>query len=392
MASKYSLLLLSLAIAAKCQSATNAGFCYFCSDNDAPPLCNADCVSAYTELCQGDLHKGLTNVVGDCEVNYFPKASTRNGQSERVCTQNFRRIIDNCGKNANETGPVKSDYCTSSGGGGTWGWNDDGSIMEREARYTITAKGTNQCGQNEHLNHLASAVIQWDDKWVTDADQVVFDANPPEISDFPAPPAPNPLCDLVECDIFDKPYYASKAKPGVDPEAPPPPEDPHSNGKNWGENSGYYRHRVYWAGWSDNAEATAFHNALLLRCPTEPRNFQAWIEGDSHVADMEFPHTASEDHCWCIADAIYDASGGIKLDRKTWCEGARTAQTQPEFSPVDDTPVEIASPPPYDPNKGELRKRYLEEEIGPMFTMVGNKKPDTAPVKPRRARRAGAWF
>ncbi|KAI4248940.1 MAG: hypothetical protein L6R42_009145 [Xanthoria sp. 1 TBL-2021] len=144
------------------------------------------------------------------------------------------------------------------------------------------------------------------------------------------------------------------------------------------------------------------------------------MDGDSHVVDVELPHSAQDDHCWCIADAIYDASGGIKMDRKTWCEQAPTAQTVPEFTPLDGTPADLgdckvdlganqaapgkcpagpdraptpatpqapatnpnqapanaAQPPPTGkkikrtPEEEEIRNRHLDN-IGPLFRMVG---------------------
>ncbi|KAL8669416.1 MAG: hypothetical protein Q9168_005992 [Polycauliona sp. 1 TL-2023] len=355
MASKYSLLLLSFAVAARCGSAppvdvwdgnpqpqvsfdttSNQGWCFFCSDNDAPPLCNADCETAYLELCKPEnvgKNIGMTNIEGNCEVSYFPPP-TGGPLGESTCVAGFSKILGNCGHNASDTAPFNSSYCTTSGGGGTFGWNDDGSPMDGQARYTIVAKNSNTCGQHQHLNKLASDVIQWDDKWVTDTDQVVFEQNPPPLANFPTPPTPNPLCDLVVCNVFDDPYFASKGKPNVTAEEKA--ADPHIDGTPWQENRGYLRQRVYWSGWSDDPQGTQFQNSILARCGIAPRNWQAFADGTSMAADVELPHySLDKDICWCMADAIYDASGGIKIDRTTFCEPNTTPSVgDPEFSPI----------------------------------------------------------
>ncbi|KAL8770169.1 MAG: hypothetical protein Q9209_004011 [Squamulea sp. 1 TL-2023] len=333
MALRYSISLLSLAFSIKVQcqlpsfepkgelafADLNKGWCYFCSDDGAPPLCNKQCESAISQLCTGDLEKGWTNIVGDCEVNYFPpiySGRNRVAVPENTCTSTFTSMLQMCGKDAGDDKPYSSQYCTSSGGGGTYGWNDDSSPMVGPGRYTITTKGTNQCGQNEASWHLATGIIDWNDTWITETDQVIYDTNPPDMPDFPEPPAPNPLCNQVTCDIFDKPYFVNKTKP------------------NWHEKDGYTRHQVTWQGWSDDAAATQFKKSLKDRCHQEPYNWQPYMNGDNHVADFELVHDDVMDTCWCIADAIYDASGGIKIDRKTWCEEDDTRNTEPEFSPV----------------------------------------------------------
>ncbi|KAL9626038.1 MAG: hypothetical protein Q9204_007633 [Flavoplaca sp. TL-2023a] len=472
MASKYPFLLLSLALAAKCQSSNpadpftgnpapsvnfdtenNQGFCYFCSTSGAPKLCNSACEIAYTGLCgQKNLNIGWTNIEGDCEVNYFPPATKLPLPADfgQTCRTNFDKILKQCGREAGDPNPWSNQYCTSSGGGGAFGWNDDGSAMDAQGRYKITTKNTNQCGQRQHLKTLADAVIQWNDTWIQETDEVIYDANPPDLTDFPAPPEPNKLCDVVECDVKDRPYYASKGR--IEGQKGAIEDDGHANGANWGETEGYYRHRIYWAGWADSVEATELLDALNKRCPSKPYNFQAWVDGDSHAADVGLVHTASEDHCWCIADAVFDASGGIKMDRNTWCEEAVTGQPHPEFSPVDDTaetdpnmgdceikpdpttgrvtapgqcaaganngyqaPANVANPPVTNPNQAPANaanppptgkksrkmkrtpeqqrvvKRYLEEEVGPMFNMVPRNEPAAQPKTPRRMKRTGMW-
>lgn len=69
-----------------------------------------------------------------------------------------------CGKDAGDpVNGVNSNYCTTSGGGGTFGWNDDGSVVPGAARYVITTANTDQCGQAEASWQQATSVIQWND-------------------------------------------------------------------------------------------------------------------------------------------------------------------------------------------------------------------------------------
>ncbi|KAL8647398.1 MAG: hypothetical protein Q9226_006447 [Calogaya cf. arnoldii] len=339
MASRYAIFLLSLALSVKCQEkpaspsltqeVPNQGFCYFCSTENAPPLCNSQCAIAVERICGNTDNLiqpgGLTTIEGDCEVSWFPPDKTATPQNKidpqvrkTTCTSGFNKILNKCGRDAStpETGSFNQSYCTSSGGGGTWGWNDDGTVMKGQARYIITTKNTNQCGQRKAIQNLATNVIQWDPKWLTEQDEVIYETNPPPLAEFPQPPAVSKLCDLVLCDMFDNPYYVRKGKPGG-------PEF-----YNWFETDGYLRHQVYWAGWSDNVEATEFLNALTNRCKTPPINFKAWTDEDSHVAEFELAHADDDDQCWCIADAVFDASGGIKTERGYWCEAGIPERNQ----------------------------------------------------------------
>lgn len=64
------------------------------------------------------------------------------------------------------------------------------------------------------------------------------------------------------------------------------------------------------------------------------------MNGDQHVADFELPSKPGKksraDLCWCIFDAVFDASGGIVTDREDWCEGAETTQGDDGLKPVPD--------------------------------------------------------
>ncbi|KAL8825857.1 MAG: hypothetical protein Q9170_007627 [Blastenia crenularia] len=267
-----------------------------------------------------------------------------------------------CGKDASDS-RIQFDraYCTTSGGGGQYGWNDDGSPMTGTGRYRIFAAQTDQCGQHEASWKQATSIIQWNDSWVGPDDQVVLDTNPPAPEDcgpqepapesngtcsaFPEPPTPNPVCETEVCDIYDRPYYAKKGK------------------NNWVETNGYIRHQVKFQGWSPDETAAGFLFGLRTRCHTDPRNYRPYFQGDVHVVDFELPHSENNDLCWCIADAVYDASVGISIDRNTWCEGATYKAPKVEFNTVG--------------GKDELRKR----SNGP-FNIVGEK-----PVKEPKLKR-----
>ncbi|KAI4136716.1 MAG: hypothetical protein L6R39_007649 [Caloplaca ligustica] len=275
-------------------------------------------------------------------IQYFPPVhpGTRPvGVAEDTCLQTFKGILNMCGKDAGDARlTYDANYCTTSGGGGTYGWNDDGSVMTGTGRYVIVTNGTDQCGQHEASWKQATSIIQWNDSWVGPDDQVVLDTNPPAaaVSAFPEPPPPNPECDTEVCDIYDHPYFARKGK------------------ANWVETRGTVRHQVLWEGFSDDVGATALLTALKSRCHVDPGNFQPYMSGDTHVADFELPSNDNNDLCFCIPDAIYDASVGITLDRLTWCEGATTKGSPEEFHPVGGNAGA----------DGELRKKR-KRSIGP---------------------------
>lgn len=146
------------------------GWCYYCSDNDAPPLCNSQCTTAINRLCAEDLSESMTTTEQDCEIQYMPPSweFKRNGArpfnpSESDCLDAFNGILSNCGKDAGQPAHgVNASYCTTSGGGGTFGWKDDGTPIKYHARYVVKTKGTDQCGQAQAPWQQATSVIQWD--------------------------------------------------------------------------------------------------------------------------------------------------------------------------------------------------------------------------------------
>ncbi|KAL8920767.1 MAG: hypothetical protein Q9208_006097 [Pyrenodesmia sp. 3 TL-2023] len=300
----------------------NRGWCYFCSDDGAPPLCNAQCTKAIERLCkEPDMSIPLTDTEGDCNIQYFPPVHGGDpiGVTATTCRHGFEGILNMCGKDAGDA-RTKFDpaYCTTSGGGGTYGWNDDGSIMTGTGRYVVKTKGTDQCGQHQATWKQATSVIQWNDSWVGPDDQVVLDTNPPaaSVSDFPEPPAPNPECETEVCDIYDHPYYAKKGK------------------DNWHEKEGYTRFQVLYKGFAEDDGATALVKALKDRCKVEPYNLQKYFEDNVHKADFELPSSNGVEKCDCIPEAIYDASVGITLDQLTWCQGQTTNAGPDEFKEV----------------------------------------------------------
>ena len=301
------------------------GWCYYCSDDNAPPLCNAQCTVAIEKLCKGDLTQNATVVEQDCLVHYMPpvypidrQGSRPHGDSAQSCVFFFDQILNSCGKDAGSPIPsppaINTSYCTTSGGGGTYGWNDDGTVMEYSnssyynGRYIITTNGTDQCGQAEASWQQATSVIMWNDSWIGPNDQVVLDTNPPPLpatvaSMAAAMPTPNPVCDLEVCDIYDHPYYA------ISPVAPWP---------EGGDNM--LRHRIVYEGWSEDEGSNRLFNSLADRCGPNPGNFQAYMNGSQRIADFDLPGP-EHDLCHCIPDAIFDASVGITLPWDAFCSG-----------------------------------------------------------------------
>ncbi|KAL8956982.1 MAG: hypothetical protein Q9183_006174 [Haloplaca sp. 2 TL-2023] len=349
MVARYLLPALALAFSATAANVApfdgrNVGWCYFCSDAGAPPLCNKDCTTAYKKLCATDLTQNWIELEGSCQIEYSPpvwKGEKPIAPTQATCEQGFQTIINSCGKNAASSDPAAEDFCTESGGGGTYGWNDDGSPMTGTGRYRIIPKGVSQCGQHKATWEMADKIIEWDDQWVGPDDQVVLDTSPPPEEcpappeaqpeappptapagqeapscDIPLPPPPNPLCETEECDIFGKPYYVNKGGP------------------NWQETSGYTRFQVRWQDWADDAQGTQLKKSVTDRCHMEPYNWQAWEENNEHIADLELKSSDKNSLCWCISDAVYDASVGIRTDPSNWCEGAATKGNLLDFQLV----------------------------------------------------------
>lgn len=319
------------------------GWCYWCSDDDAPPLCNSQCQTAISRLCADtgvDRTNALTDTEGDCTIKYMPETyeADRNGArqpavSGRICRQAFSHILANCGKDASTpyTNAVDPNYCTTSGGGGTFGWKDDGTVVEGSARYVITTRDTDQCGQHKASWQDADKVIKWNPVWVPENAQVKLDTNPPpltgEMANLAASiPEERPECKLEQevCDLRGQPFYAHT------------PTDPWSEG-----GRGMERHRMVFEGWSDDEGATAFKHSLTERCGTEPGNYQSYKNdtgGPQHIVDFDLPIRT----CSCASWAAFDASGGgISLPETAFCGPS-----------VPDAPL-------YD----ELRKRSFGDEL-----------------------------
>lgn len=338
MALRYSLPLVALAVSGLAANVPafgnqNRGWCYFCSDDGAPPLCNKPCATAIEQLCNEDLTQPWTNAEQDCQIQFFPPALASSADkagavtTKDTCVSIFTGILNMCGKDAGDArATYDPGYCTTSGGGGTYGWNDDGSTMTGTGRYRIITKNTNQCGQNKASWKMATSIIQWNDLWVTKDDQVILDTNPPAaaIQDFPEPPAPNPECEKEVCDPYDHPYYA---RIGTDKQ-------------NWVEAPGTITHRLEFSGFAEDERATALSDALTKRCHVKPRKFTPFRREDTFVADISLPSNPKLNLCDCIPDAIYDASAGITLPSKTWCTGAApnakpNPGVRPTFESVD---------------------------------------------------------
>ena len=297
------------------------GWCYYCSDDDAPPLCNAQCSIAIDALCKQDLTESQIVTEQNCTLQYRPPVNPHFNQNGAIppsptayqCSITFNGILASCGRDAGspESATVNASYCTSSGGGGTYGWNDDGSVMtDGLGRYIVSTTGTDQCGQAQASWHQATSVIQWNDSWIPEGATVTINTDPlPPVNLVNATdaspanpiadlPAPNPECSTEVCDIFGHPYYATT------PVAPWP---------EGGQDS--LRHRIISEGWDASAHAVRLFNSIEDRCGRVGGNFQSYTNGSQQVADFDLPL----DLCWCVKDAVFDASVGIQIPDDTSC-------------------------------------------------------------------------
>ena len=306
------------------------GWNYYCSDVDAPPLCNAQCLTAINTICAQDLTLSQVVTEQNCTVQYKPPVNpyfNRNGAtapspSNIQCGITFNNTLASCGRDAGSpmTATPNETYCTTSGGGGTYGWNDDGSVMtDGLGRYIITTTGTHQCGQAMAPWHQGNYCIAFNPDWVKQDDQVVLDNNPPPLTGTAASlassaPTPNPECEIEDCDIFDNPYYATAP-------VPPWPEG--------GKNS--LRFRIVFEGWSEGSGSQRLPNSIEDRCGRPGGNYQAYKNGTQNVADFDLPSQL----CWCIPDAIYDASVGIQLPADTFCPPGTTLAPGQEVNRIE---------------------------------------------------------
>lgn len=308
----------------------NKGWCYYCSDDDAPPLCNAQCTIAIENLCQQDLTRSQIVTEQNCTLQYKPPVDPHFGQKNTVppsptahqCSITFNNILASCGRDAGspETATVNASYCTTSGGGGTYGWDDDGSVMtDGLGRYIVTTNGTDQCGQAEASWHQATSCIPWNDSWVPENATVTINTDPAPlvgnaVSLAAALPTMNPGCQTEVCDIYQKPYYATT------PNAPWP-----EGGKD------SLRHRIVFEGWSTGDKAYRLFNSIEDRCGRPPGNFQQYANGTQTVADFDLP----KDLCWCVSDAVFDASVGIQLPNDSSCPKGTTLQPGQDVNRIE---------------------------------------------------------
>lgn len=348
----------------------SAGWCYYCSNNNAPALCNQDCNVAIQRLCAENLNDALTTTERSCHLSYLPPPYEWNRKkahtlqpTESQCISLFSGIPSNCGKDAgtpalagtNGSPGVNLTYCTTSGGGGTYGWMDDGTPIDGQSRMIIKTPNTDQCGQSKASWQQATSLVQWEDcktplphpttlpptnkpptAWIGPNDQVVLDTNPPSLSasailaSMSAFPAPNPVCESEVCDIYDDPYYVKAVS------------NPWQDGT-----QSMLRHRVVFEGWAAEAGAVRFFNALHDRCQAWPYNWQVYKNGTATVADFGLRSFAKKsfaptifdvggetDLCWCIPYAIFDASVGLEMPVTGFCEAKTTFPGTAEFAPA----------------------------------------------------------
>ena len=306
------------------------GWCYYCSDDDAPPLCNAQCTIAIDSLCKQDLTTSQIVTEQNCTLQYKPPVNphfNRNGNrppSPTVdqCSTTFNNILASCGRDAGspESPIVNASYCTASGGGGTYGWNDDGSVMtDGLGRYIVSTTGTDQCGQSKASWHQATSVILFNPDWIPENATVTINTDPPPLAGNPTPlasnlPTPNPECETEVCDIYDNPYYATTP-------VPPWPEG--------GKDS--IRIRIVYEGWSTGSDSQHLPNSIEDRCGKSGGNLQAYTNGTQNVVDFDLPKNL----CWCVPDAVFDASGGIQLPDSAACPQGTELEPEQEVNRIE---------------------------------------------------------
>lgn len=155
----------------------STGWCYCFSDANAPPLCNQDCNVAIQRLCAENLNEALTTTEKSCHLSYLPPPYEWSNKKPHTvqptgsqCISQFSGILNNCGKDAgtpplgssNGSPGVNLTYCTTSGGGGTYGWMDDGTPIDGLPRMIITTPNTDQAGQSQAPWQQATSSVQWD--------------------------------------------------------------------------------------------------------------------------------------------------------------------------------------------------------------------------------------
>ncbi|KAG8528563.1 uncharacterized protein KY384_006735 [Bacidia gigantensis] len=318
----------------------DTGYCYYCDapTNPAlavPPLCVSECRPAINSLCGSsdspvDLSVSHNATNKNCQVLYKPAVYEvlRDGAHAKIpssdeCKATYEQILSTCvstnGAKPHQgaLGEADEQFCTKAGGGGTFGWKDDGWVMEDTARYIISSTSTAHCGQTKAFWHDENLkLVTFPNFGIKAGEQIAFGSpNPP--SPPPAVPQvnpedvkPNQECGGntgTQCTFFNKPYYAMKGK------------DPWKEG---GKDD--MRHQIVYNGFSDEDDASQsskMFNSLYDRCGKYPGNFQGYLDGSHRVIDFDL-YSPGKDMCRCIEDAIFDASGGLVVPEKEFCSSS----------------------------------------------------------------------
>ncbi|MCJ1257671.1 hypothetical protein MMC24_005497 [Lignoscripta atroalba] len=295
------LLAIKPSLVASQNQALGKEWCYVCADvvNNAPPVCNADCATAADRLCAGDRSTALEAVQGSCHLQYmpptYPSSQPSASVDEPTCIKAFQSITLMCGRDALSAAPFDPHYCTSSGGGGTLGWNYDGTVISGSARYVMKPINADECGQHQAYSELATSSLEWNDSWARPNGLTILVQTPISETLPPAPELQTQGCIGDVCSNGNPAYFAV------------------CEGRPTKQDARTMRHRVVFNGWT-NSYGQELLAALRLRCNQDVLNWQAWNNGTAWLAEFGIYG------CGCIAAAIFDASVGINVNPRSCCD------------------------------------------------------------------------
>ncbi|MCJ1227629.1 hypothetical protein MMC12_004285 [Toensbergia leucococca] len=218
-----------------------------------------------------------------------------------TCTTNFRNLITQCGKETEITGAFDPNYCSQDGGGGTMGWNDDGSVIANSARYVMKTVGLDSCGQHQATWTPSTPEIEWKDSWVPPNSPMTLDTNEQCGVIPPAPVIQTQGCINGVCYVGDPAYYAV------------------CEGQPTKQAVRTMRHRVVFNGWTTTSGQELL-SALRLRCHQDVLNWQAWNNGTAWLAEFGIYGDDRGSSCGCIPEAVFDASVGLEVSPASCCE------------------------------------------------------------------------
>ncbi|MCJ1482562.1 hypothetical protein MMC06_002728 [Schaereria dolodes] len=219
--------------------------------------------------------------------------------ADSTCLAAYESIATSCGRNA--TGTFDPNFCTESGGGGTMGWNNDGTVISGSPRYIMKTLNSDECSQFQSYENLATSTIQWNNSWVPLDAQIILDTTSDPVPVPALPELQTQGCTDDVCYNGNPAYFAVC-------EGQPSRQNPHT-----------MRHRVVFNGWTSTSGEELL-SALRLRCDQDILDWQAWNNGTAWLAEFGLYSDDKGSSCDCIPPAIFDASVGINVNPAGCCE------------------------------------------------------------------------